>query len=293
MVHKKYFLISIKRKNKSQFDSHLLPIAAFPHLEMVEHTLISNPFQISRVEDDDLLGNEKRCMSPLEIDDFISFKDLNTALSTTTQSESEIMASVFTREEEDDDNPMYPDDCLSSREEEGGDTANPPEREGEVDKADAQEKSTKKTPARKRFPCRARNVCGSHTPETAYIELPHDATHGLHLYCSHPQCKGSKRAFRWCEICHVIVAKRNFIKRHSHGLLQAARRGSCMKIKKRIMDTASSSSASDLTDSLRSLRDSYASSPVETMQSDDDCSIEAIGSLKGWEEADMDSIFEN
>jgi hypothetical protein len=274
--------------------AHLLPNAAFSQVKMVEHTLISYPFQISRVEDDDLLGNEKRCMSPLDIDDFISFKDLNTALSTTTRSESELMVSVFTEEEEkDDDNPMYPGDCLSSREEEGGETANPTQREGEVDKADAQEKSTKKTPARKRFPCRARNVCGSHTSETAYIELPHDATHGLHLYCSHPQCKVSKRAFRWCDICQVIVAKRNFIKRHSHGLLQAARRGSCMKIKKRIMHAASSSSASDLTDSLRSLRGSYVSSPVETMQSDDECSIEAIGSLKGWEEADMDSIFEN
>eukprot|EP00545_Synedropsis_sp_CCMP1620_P003455 CAMPEP_0119016358 /NCGR_PEP_ID=MMETSP1176-20130426/12428_1 /TAXON_ID=265551 /ORGANISM="Synedropsis recta cf, Strain CCMP1620" /LENGTH=270 /DNA_ID=CAMNT_0006969733 /DNA_START=290 /DNA_END=1102 /DNA_ORIENTATION=- len=75
----------------------------------------------------------------------------------------------------------------------------------------------------KRFPCKARNVGDTHTRDTAFIELPHDATHGLQLYCSHPECSGSGRAFRWCNVCEVVVAKRNFVKRHSHGLLPICR----------------------------------------------------------------------
>ena len=75
----------------------------------------------------------------------------------------------------------------------------------------------------RRFPCKARNVCDSHTADAAYIELPANAPHGLTLFCSHPKCCETGRAFRWCGVCQLIVAKRNFMMRHSHGLLRSRR----------------------------------------------------------------------
>jgi hypothetical protein len=75
----------------------------------------------------------------------------------------------------------------------------------------------------KRYPCKARNVCETHNPESAYIELPPDVSHGMTLFCSHPTCVKTGRVFRWCEVCALIVAKRNFVKRHSHGLLPSKR----------------------------------------------------------------------
>ena len=75
-----------------------------------------------------------------------------------------------------------------------------------------------------RFPCKARNVCESHTSEAAFIELPANPQHGTTLYCSHTLCAGSGRAFRWCQVCEQIVAKRNFMKRHSHGLISSKRK---------------------------------------------------------------------
>lgn len=75
----------------------------------------------------------------------------------------------------------------------------------------------------RRFPCKARNVCDSHTADAAYIELPANAPHGLTLFCTHPKCSETGRAFRWCEVCQLVVAKRNFMMRHSHGLLRSRR----------------------------------------------------------------------
>lgn len=70
-----------------------------------------------------------------------------------------------------------------------------------------------------RYPCKARNVAPDHNNDTAYLELPANPCHGHQLYCSHRECKESGRAFRWCEVCQIVVAKRNFMKRHSHGLM--------------------------------------------------------------------------
>ena len=70
-----------------------------------------------------------------------------------------------------------------------------------------------------RFPCKARGVPDNHNARSAQVDVPPDAVHGSILVCSHAACCGSGRKFRWCEVCGVPVAKRNFGKRHSHGIL--------------------------------------------------------------------------
>ena len=70
-----------------------------------------------------------------------------------------------------------------------------------------------------RFPCKARNMPQDHDDDTAYIDVPHDAYHGMMLDCSHPACAARKRRFRYCTVCHIPVSKRNFSKRHNHGLM--------------------------------------------------------------------------
>lgn len=72
-----------------------------------------------------------------------------------------------------------------------------------------------------RFPCKARGVLDNHNARTAYIDVPADASHGTIVICSHPSCKSSGRKFRYCSVCMIPVAKRNFSKRHGHGLLEA------------------------------------------------------------------------
>jgi len=68
-----------------------------------------------------------------------------------------------------------------------------------------------------RIPCKARGMGASHTPQTAYFEIRLGAIrHGDTLVCSHPTCSGSGRRFRYCSVCECPVAKRNFVKRHSH-----------------------------------------------------------------------------
>jgi len=69
-----------------------------------------------------------------------------------------------------------------------------------------------------RLPCRARGVCDTHTPTTAYFEMPEDCPHGRLLICSHKKCADSGRIFRYCKICDQVTAKRNFSKRHAHGV---------------------------------------------------------------------------
>lgn len=68
-------------------------------------------------------------------------------------------------------------------------------------------------------PCKARGIQGNHTSQTAYFDIPLDAEHGMLLVCSHPECSGSGRRFRYCAVCGLPVAKRNFSKRHGHGLI--------------------------------------------------------------------------
>mmetsp|Transcript_30498 Transcript_30498/g.46193 ORF Transcript_30498/g.46193 Transcript_30498/m.46193 type:complete len:322 (+) Transcript_30498:93-1058(+) len=70
----------------------------------------------------------------------------------------------------------------------------------------------------RRMPCKARGVPGEHVARNAYIDIPLHAKHGCLLSCSHPACRMSGRLFRFCAVCQVPVAKRNFARRHTHGL---------------------------------------------------------------------------
>jgi hypothetical protein len=73
-----------------------------------------------------------------------------------------------------------------------------------------------KSPLTRTIPCRARGVCDSHTPQSAYFEILQDCEHGKILKCSFPACRKSGRLFRYCKECDKVVAKRNFSKRHGH-----------------------------------------------------------------------------
>ena len=77
----------------------------------------------------------------------------------------------------------------------------------------------------RRVPCKARGVRADHNSKTAYFDIPLDAKHGMLLVCSHSKCSESGRRFRYCAMCKVPVAKRNFSKRHGHGLIKPSRSG--------------------------------------------------------------------
>ena len=79
-------------------------------------------------------------------------------------------------------------------------------------------------PTWRRFPCKARSVREGHTADTAYLTIPPCAQHGLVLACSHPECRESGKRFCFCAVCDLPISKRNFPKRHSHGLVSAAAR---------------------------------------------------------------------
>ena len=70
-----------------------------------------------------------------------------------------------------------------------------------------------------RIPCRARGVCHTHTPQSAYFEIPEDCQDGKSLLCSHKLCRESGRMFRYCKVCDQVTVKRNFSKRHAHGIM--------------------------------------------------------------------------
>jgi len=71
-----------------------------------------------------------------------------------------------------------------------------------------------------RSSCRARAVAKDHTPATAYLLIPEDVRHGYLLRCSHSWCIKTGRLFRYCVVCRQPVTKRNFHKRHGHGLIR-------------------------------------------------------------------------
>lgn len=74
-----------------------------------------------------------------------------------------------------------------------------------------------------RFPCKARGMPDDHNNDQAYFEIPANATHGKILACSHPACVASGRRFRYCAVCALPVAKRNFMKRHAHGIFSTSK----------------------------------------------------------------------
>lgn len=70
-----------------------------------------------------------------------------------------------------------------------------------------------------RVPCKARGTFENHNAWNAFIDIPEDATHGSELACSHEACAASGRRFRFCAVCALPVAHRNFVKRHGHGMI--------------------------------------------------------------------------
>ena len=108
------------------------------------------------------------------------------------------------------------------------------------------------------FPCRARgfkNSDGSgegsgvrHNESTAVLRIRSDAPHGTVVVCSHKACADSGRRFRWCAVCQQPVAKRNFMKRHCHGIITSARYtlGDYMHDQQKEQTPDSSASAEDV-----------------------------------------------
>jgi hypothetical protein len=74
-----------------------------------------------------------------------------------------------------------------------------------------------------RVPCKARGISENHTAWNSYIDIPANAHHGDELSCSNKQCSSSGRKFRYCAMCALPVASRNFSKRHSHGMIGSTR----------------------------------------------------------------------
>lgn len=70
---------------------------------------------------------------------------------------------------------------------------------------------------RMKVPCRARGMPMAHNAKTAYFVVPQQVQHGDELTCSFPACHQAGAKFRYCAVCKVPVAKRNFRNRHKHG----------------------------------------------------------------------------
>jgi len=97
---------------------------------------------------------------------------------------------------------------------------------GQMDTSDTSNSSSasRRPSYTRRFPCRARRVkSATHSETEAVLEVPPDAEHGRVVVCSNEVCASSGRQFRWCSICQQPVAKRNFMKRHSHGIITSLR----------------------------------------------------------------------
>jgi len=53
---------------------------------------------------------------------------------------------------------------------------------------------------------------------SAYFVISEDAKHGENLVCSYYACRNGGIKFRYCAYCMAPVAKRNFSRRHDHGM---------------------------------------------------------------------------
>lgn len=74
----------------------------------------------------------------------------------------------------------------------------------------------------RRIVCNARGLSKDHNCDTAFFEIPPDAPHGLLLICSHQECIRAGVRFRYCKVCAMPAARRNFFIRHGHGLFQTS-----------------------------------------------------------------------
>ncbi|MGK3760394.1 MAG: hypothetical protein ACI8RD_012711 [Bacillariaceae sp.] len=54
--------------------------------------------------------------------------------------------------------------------------------------------------------------------QSAYFVISEDAKHGENLVCSYFACRNGGIKFRYCAHCMAPVAKRNFSRRHDHGM---------------------------------------------------------------------------
>jgi hypothetical protein len=52
--------------------------------------------------------------------------------------------------------------------------------------------------------------------QTAFFIVPNGIRHGEDLLCSHKACRSGGVRFRYCAVCGVPVARRNFRQRHYH-----------------------------------------------------------------------------
>mmetsp|Transcript_110161 Transcript_110161/g.318417 ORF Transcript_110161/g.318417 Transcript_110161/m.318417 type:complete len:617 (-) Transcript_110161:142-1992(-) len=96
------------------------------------------------------------------------------------------------------------------------------EKQQSAQPATAAPKKTKeelrKTPGTVIVPCRARGMPMDHNFKTAYFVISEDAKHGEDLVCSYFACRNGGVKFRYCAHCMAPVAKRNFCRRHDHGM---------------------------------------------------------------------------
>lgn len=84
--------------------------------------------------------------------------------------------------------------------------------------AEKTKEELRKTPGTVIVPCRARGMPMDHNFKTAYFVISEDAKHGEDLVCSYFACRNGGVKFRYCAHCMAPVAKRNFCRRHDHGM---------------------------------------------------------------------------
>jgi hypothetical protein len=65
-------------------------------------------------------------------------------------------------------------------------------------------------------PCRARGMPMDHNVKTAHFVVPQNMAHGADLICSYDHCRNAGVKFKFCGVCQMPVAKRNFRNRHRH-----------------------------------------------------------------------------
>lgn len=87
-----------------------------------------------------------------------------------------------------------------------------------VGSAEKSKEELRKTPGTVIVPCRARGMPMDHNFKTAYFVISEDAKHGEDLVCSYFACRNGGVKFRYCAHCMAPVAKRNFCRRHDHGM---------------------------------------------------------------------------
>jgi hypothetical protein len=63
--------------------------------------------------------------------------------------------------------------------------------------------------------------------QSAHFVIPENIFHGEELFCSHQTCRNGGVKFRFCTVCQVPVAKRNFRQRHMHDMLGSKSKTLC------------------------------------------------------------------